>query len=149
MKIIHGSNFKMHLILDDSTFLNVSNDLKNRFGEIFISDEKPLFVDDGCMIWDPGGSILGNDIKFRFKISDNFSLLCRSQHWNIFKDAILDASNKEKDGVFKLHSQLVALCMTEFQMSKLMSQIIKNRFKLDQVAELTDSRLNTPLIEQI
>lgn len=140
MKIIHGPDFKLHLILDNSVFENVVKDLQNRFSEVFISEEKPLFMDNGKLMWDAGGSIIGNDIKFQFKLDENVSLMCRSQHWDTFKRTVAKAAQSERSGYFKLHSHMFCLCLTEEQLSKLMLQIIKGSARCDQVAEVTMNR---------
>lgn len=142
MKTLYGSNFKMHILLDEVIFSPLIKNLQNRFGEVFISNERPLFVNNGSAIWDAGGSIIGNDIKFSFKLSDNFSLLCRSQHWKYFKDSILNAIKTKGDEPYlKIHSQMYALCLTEDQSIRLMTQIIKNSGKFDSIAEVTTSRI--------
>lgn len=141
MKIIHGPDFKLHLILDNSIFEDVLGELQNRFGEVFIADEKPLFMDEtGKMIWDAGGSIVANDIKFQFRLDENVTLMCRSQHWDTFKKTIASAAQNERNGYFKLHSHMFCLCLTEEQISKLMLQIIKCSARCDQIAEVTMGR---------
>lgn len=141
MNIIHGHDFKMHLVLDNSIFQNVLKDLENRFKKVFVVDEKPLFMDEGKITWDTGGSIIGNDIRFSFKLSDDVSLICRSQHWGAFKNAVLSMVQKERDGYFKLHSHMFVLCMTEEQVLRIMNQIMKSSGRFDQVASTTLDRV--------
>lgn len=141
MKTIHGPDFKLHFILSDIIFQNVYEDLQNRFGQVFIEEGKPLFLDEGKLIWDTGGALLGSDIKFSLPISDEVSLICRSQHWDIFKNNVLKCVQDRRDEYFKLHSQMFVLCLTEEQITKLMSQIIKCSSKFDQVASTTTSRI--------
>ena len=142
MKLVYGPNFKMHILLSETIVPSLTKSLQNRFGEVFISDEQPMFVSDGTAIWDPGGSILGNDIKFSLKLSDGFSLLCRSQHWVMFKNVVLDAvKNKGEESYLKMHSQLYCLCLTEDESIRLMDQIMKNSCRFDPVAEVTMNRI--------
>lgn len=141
MNIIHGYEFKMHLILDNSIFQNVLKDLKVKFENVLVTDEKPLFVDEGKIIWDAGGSILGNDIKFSFRLSDDISLICRSQHWDAFKNSVASMVQKERNGYFKLHSHMFVLCITEEQALKIMNQIIKSSGRFDQIASTTLDRI--------
>lgn len=141
MNIIHGPDFKMHLILDNSIFQNVLKDLENRFENVCVSDEKPLFMNEGKIIWDTGGSLLGNDIKFSFKLSDDVSLICRSQHWDAFKNSVASMAQKECNGYFKLHSHMFVLCLTEEHAARLMTQIIKHSGRFDQIASTTLDRV--------
>ena len=141
MKTIFGPNFKIHLVLDENSLINVFNDLQHRFVEVSISEEKPPFVNDGATLWDPGGALSGNDIKFSFKVSDELSLICRSQHWFLFKKSVVDMIKNKKKSYLKLHSQTFALVLSEDQASRLMSQIIKNSSKFDLIAATTLERV--------
>lgn len=142
MKIIHGPDFKMHLLADEDLLPFVLKDLQDRFSNIVISDEKPIFENDGWMFWDPGGSLIENDIKFSFRISDNLSLVCRSQHWDCFKLIVSNAGKEKRKGNYhKLHSQMYALCLTDFQMQYLQRQIIKHSCQFDQVVNITNKKL--------
>lgn len=141
MKTLYGSNFKMHLVLDEQIIPTLSNDLQNRFGEVIIEDEKPLFVNNGKIMWDTGGSIIGNDVKFCLKISDDLSLICRSQHWDIFKKSVLNMFEDKKSSYLKLHSHMYVLVLNEEQSTKLLTQIIRHSEKLDQIADVTTSRI--------
>ena len=142
MKTLFGSNFKMHVVLDETLVPSVIKNLQNRFGEVLISGDRPPFIGDGTVLWDAGGSIMGNDIKFSFKVSEEISILCRSQHWEIFKKTILDALQKEGDEPYlKLHSQMFSLCLSEDQAGLLMTQIMKNSCKFNSIADVTLSRM--------
>lgn len=142
MKTVYGPDFKMHIIPNKIILLAVIKDLQNRFDEVLISDDRPPFVNENSVLWDLGGSLFGKDIKFSFRISDDFSLLCRSQHWMRFKKTILSASQtKGESSYLKIHSQMYSLCLTEDEASRLMTQIMKNSFKFDRVAEITMNRL--------
>ena len=62
-----------------------------------------------------------------------------------FKKTILDAAQtKGESSYLKIHSQMFSLCLNEDDAGRLMTQIMKNSFKFDRVAEVTMSRLPEP-----
>lgn len=136
MKIIHGS-FKPHLVLENSIVPKLAESLKDEFGNSYVSDSV-IFVENGTSIWEPGGTLIGKDLRFSFKLSPEFTLECRSQHWYKFKRVIRESVLKDK--VYKVDSQMYCLCLTEEQMSNLVRQILKNNEKFDQICAVTLER---------
>ena len=141
MKTIHGPDFKLHFVVSNDIYQDVYDDLRNRFDILSTEQGKPFFLNEGKLTWDTGGTLLGNDIKFSFPVSEEISLICRSQHWTLFKNNVLRSLQDKRVRYFKLHSQMFVLCLTEEQITKLMSQIIKHSLRFDQIAFTTTSRV--------
>lgn len=110
------SDVKIHFTSNMDIAIEVSGDLQSRYGEMEMDEQ------DGneCM-WDPGGMMMTGDEVFDFCLSNDITILCRAQHFDIFIDHIQKYEPRgEAIKYVKIHGRYFCICVSveEFEQLK-------------------------------